>query len=120
MSKESELGIEGENLACEMLKKKGYLIRKRNYRFYGAEVDIIAEKDKVIVFVEVKARESDYLSDVALLVPMKKQKQIIKAADAYLKENDLSNEGRFDIVIAIINSKHKKLDHLEDAFYPTI
>lgn len=119
MTKE-ELGKLGEELACELLRKKGYLIKKRNYRFDRAEIDIVAEKDAMIVFVEVKARESDYLSDAALLVPMKKQKQIIKAADAYIKENDLSNESRFDIVIAIVNSKYKKLDHLEDAFYPTL
>src|SRR5271155_4145542 len=110
MTKE-ELGKLGEELASEMLCKKGYVIRKRNYRFDGAEVDIIAEKDKMIVFVEVKTRESDFLSDAAQMVPMKKQRQIIKAADAYLKENDLDNEGRFDIVVAIVNSKYRKLDH---------
>ena len=119
MTKE-ELGKSVKNLACEMLRKKGYLIKKRNYRFDRAEVDIIAEKDKMIVFVEVKTRESDFLSDAAQMVPMKKQKQIIKAADAYLKEHDLDNEGRFDIVVAIVNSKYKKLDHIEDAFYPTL
>ena len=115
-----ELGKLGEEMSCELLRKKGYLIKKRNYRFDRAEVDIIAEKDKMIVFVEVKTRESDFLSDAALMVPMRKQKQIIKAADAYIKEHDLSNESRFDIVVAIINSKYKKLDHIEDAFYPTL
>jgi len=119
MTKE-ELGKLGEDMTCELLRKKGYHIRKRNYRFDRAEVDIVAEKDKMIVFVEVKARESDFLTDAAQLVPMKKQKQIIKAADAYIKEMDLSNESRFDIVIAIINSKYKKLDHIEDAFIPTL
>src|SRR5665213_116706 len=113
MSKASELGKEGEELACELLLKKGYKIKARNYSFDRAEVDIIAEKDKMMVFVEVKTRVSDYLSDAALMVPMSKQRQIIKAADAYIKDHDLSNESRFDIVVAIINSKYKKLDHIE-------
>jgi putative endonuclease len=120
MSKASDLGKQGEDLACEMLRKKGYRIRQRNFRFDRAEVDIIAQQDEMIVFVEVKARETDFLSDPSLLVPMKKQRQIIKAADAYLKESNLDNAGRFDIVVAIINSKGKKLDHLVDAFYPTL
>lgn len=120
MSKASELGKQGEELTCELLRKKGYRIRSRNYSFDRAEVDIVAEKDSMLVFVEVKTRQSDYLSDPSLLVPIKKQKQIIKAADAYIKEHDLSNESRFDIVVAIINSKYRKLDHIEDAFYPTL
>jgi putative endonuclease len=120
MSKESELGKQGENLAVEMLSKKGYQIKARNYSFDRAEVDIVALKDDKLVFVEVKTRESAFLSDASQLVPMTKQRQIIKAADAYIKEHELTNEGRFDIVVAIINSKYKKLEHLEDAFYPTL
>ena len=51
---------------------------------------------------------------------MKKQKQIIKAADAYVKEEDLDLESRFDIITIVVNGRYTKLDHLEDAFYPTL
>jgi putative endonuclease len=120
MSKAAELGKMGETFAAEHLQKNDYEILKRNFVWGKAEVDIIAKKNEEIIFVEVKTRESDYLNDPALMVPMKKQKQIIKAADAYMKEENLDLESRFDIISVVINSKYKKLDHIEDAFYPTL
>src|SRR5262245_46245768 len=103
MSKQSDLGKLGEKMAAEHLSKQGYTILKKNYVFGKAEVDIVAEKNNRLIFVEVKTRESDYLSDAALLVPIKKQRQIIKAADAYVKEFDLDFESQFDIIIVISN-----------------
>jgi len=120
MSEHNELGKLGEKLAAEHLRKKGYTIITQNY-FYGkAEVDIVARTDKHLVFVEVKTRQSSYLSDPEFMVPMKKQRQVIKAADAYVKEFDLDVESRFDIITVIVNKEYTKVDHLEDAFYPTV
>jgi len=120
MSEHNDLGKRGEKLAAEHLLKKGYNILKQNYVFGKAEVDIVARINDKLVFVEVKTRDSDYLTDPVLLVPMRKQKQIIKAADAYVKEHDLDLESRFDIIILVSNKERTKLDHLEDAFYPTV
>ena len=120
MSEHNELGKLGEKMAAEHLRKNGYIIHKQNYVFGKAEVDIVAEKNNCLVFVEVKTRESSYLVDPEFMVPMKKQKQVIKAADAYVKELDLDLESRFDIITVIINKEYTKVDHLEDAFYPTV
>jgi putative endonuclease len=120
MSEHNELGKIGEKMAAEHLRKKGYNILKQNYVFGKAEVDIVAEKNNQLVFVEVKTRQSSYLSDPEFMVPMKKQKQVIKAADAYIKEFDLDMESRFDIITIIVNNEYTKVDHLEDAFYPTL
>lgn len=120
MSEHNELGKLGEKMAAEHLRKNGYNILKQNYVFGKAEVDIVAEKNNQLVFVEVKTRQSAYLSDPEYTVSMKKQKQIIKASDAYIKEFDLDMESRFDIITIVINGQYKKLDHLEDAFYPTV
>jgi putative endonuclease len=70
--------------------------------------------------VEVKTRISNYLNDPALMVPLKKQKQIIKAADEYIKEHDIDMPWRFDIISIVVNSKERKIEHIEDAFYPTL
>src|SRR5688572_25316532 len=106
MSDAAELGKMGEELASEHLAKHGYKILARNYKITAiAEVDIVACKDEHIIFVEVKTRESDYLSDPALMVPIKKQKQIIKAADEYIKEHDIGMPWRFDIISVILNKK---------------
>jgi putative endonuclease len=120
MSEEQERGKLGEKMAAEFLQGKGYSVLATNYVYDKAEVDIIAEHDRRIVFVEVKTRESAYLSAPEYTVSPRKQKQIIKAADAYLKEHHIEKEARFDIVTVIVNSKYKKLDHLEDAFFPTV
>jgi putative endonuclease len=120
MSKHNELGKLGEKMAAEHLVKKGFRILKQNYFFGKAEVDIVSEINNQLVFVEVKTRQSSYLSDPEYTVSMRKQKQIIKASDAYIKEFDLDMEARFDIITIVVNGQYTKLDHLEDAFYPTL
>jgi putative endonuclease len=120
MSEHNELGKRGESLAASYLQKKGFVIRRRNFVFDKAEVDIVAEKDGKLVFVEVKTRTSSYLSDPEQLVTPKKQKKIIKAADAYVKAEDLEIESRFDIVVIITNNNRTIFEHIEDAFYPTL
>lgn len=120
MSEHNELGKLGEKIAAAHLLKNGFVIRRKNYVFGKAEVDIIAEKDNRLIFVEVKTRTSSYLSEPELTVTVKKQKQIIKAADAYVKECDLDIESRFDIITVITNSEYTKVEHLEDAFYPAL
>lgn len=120
MNKHLELGKLGEKMAADHLRKKGYNILTQNYFFGKAEVDIVAKIDNQLVFVEVKTRESSYLSDPEYTVSMKKQRQVIKAADAYVKEFDLDLESRFDVITVIVNSKYTKVDHLEDAFFPTV
>ena len=60
MSKASELGIIGEELAANMLAQKGYSILHRNWNLHkGYELDIVAMKDNVVVFCEVKTRKTD-------------------------------------------------------------
>src|SRR4051812_38191715 len=120
MSEHNELGKKGEALAAEHLRKNGYSVMEQNYCWQKAEVDIIANKGNQMIFVEVKTRESAYLNDPSLMVPLKKQKQIIKAADAYMKEAAEELDARFDIISIITNNKYTKIEHIEDAFYPTL
>ena len=120
MSSQSELGKFGEKLASEHLIRSGYAILRKNFVWGKAEVDLIASKEQHIVFVEVKTRMSEYLSDPSLMVPMRKQRHIIKAADAFMKSLDEELPARFDIISVITNSHYTKIDHIEDAFFPTI
>ena len=120
MVNSKELGVIGENLACDMLRKKEYVILRRNYIFNKAEVDIIADLDGKLVFVEVKTRISSYLTEPSLLVSLGKQKQIIRVADQFVKDFYPEKEWRFDIVIVITNNEYTSIEHLEDAFYPMV
>jgi putative endonuclease len=120
MREKDELAIKGEEIATINLLEKGYHIAARNYKFDRAEIDIIAFIGNEVVFVEVKTRTSTYLTDPSELVPMSKQKQIIKAADNYVKEICPEREWRFDIMIIVTNNKFTDIEHITDAFYPMV
>tara|TARA_R110002050_G_scaffold244268_1_gene380902 strand:- start:60542 stop:60904 length:363 start_codon:yes stop_codon:yes gene_type:complete len=119
MADHNELGTLGEEMAANYLAKKGYEILEKNYRFGRDEVDIIAKIEDYIVFVEVKTRANNYLGEPEEAVSRAKQKRIIKVAHHYLIENDLDNEGRFDIFGIISNQNNESINHIIDAFKPS-
>ena len=95
------LGRYGEILAALLLKLKGYRIQDRNYRNSFGELDIVAQKGRVLVFVEVKTRSSQRYGQAAEAVGIQKQERIRRLATAYLRHHgkDLyQTELRFDVV----------------------
>lgn len=92
-------GCQAEQYAAEYLLLNGYIIRERNWhpRNSHLEVDIIAQKGMVIVFVEVKARSGNFM-DPADAVDEKKMKNMIRAARIYLSSVHEDYEYRFDII----------------------
>ena len=116
MGKNTELGQEGEQLASEYLKKKGWEILVRNYRFSRSEIDLIASKDDLLIFVEVKARTNTSFGLPEEFVDEKKAENIMKAAEHYIKDIDWKSGIRFDIV-SIIKKEKVRIKHIEDAFY---
>lgn len=117
MAYHNELGKIGEQLAVELLESKGYEIISRNYMFQKAEIDIIAKHENQMICVEVKTRNSDYFGDPQDFVTKGKIKNLVKAMDAFLIQNDIALETRFDIVAVLKNSKVEQLTHYENAFY---
>ncbi len=113
------LGILGENMAMAFLSEKAYKIKTTNYRFKKWEVDIIAEKENTIVFVEVKTRQNDYLGEPWRAVTKAKQRQIIRVAHEYLVLHNIHQEARFDVVSIIHDPaiQRNQIEHIEDAFY---
>lgn len=118
MARHNELGKEGELLAQNTLRDKGYAIIETNWRFDKDEIDIIAMDGDELVVVEVKTRSTDFFGDPEESVNFQKEKFLIRATEAYLLENDLDIETRFDIIAIILNKKETKIVHIEDAFYP--
>ena len=119
MAVHNETGDEGEQIAVKWLLNQEYVILERNYRFKRDEVDIIASKDDLIIFIEVKTRSNNYLGEPEEAVSISKQKRIIKVANHYMMDNDLENEARFDIFGIILNKTTKNIHHIEGAFTPT-
>lgn len=117
MAHHNELGDLGEQLAAEYLQAKGYAILERNYRFQKAEIDIIARHNNQLICVEVKTRNSDFFGDPQEFVTPGKVKLLVKAIDAYVTENDIDLESRFDIIAVLKNKTTETITHYENAFY---
>lgn len=90
-TKKRSLGDFGEDLTCKYLEKKGYKILDRNYLKPFGEIDIIAIKNEILSFVEVKTRRNDKFKRASLDVGYFKQERIKKAAQAYIIEKDLDS-----------------------------
>ncbi len=120
MAKHNTLGNEGEDLAVRYLKEKGYEILDTNWRYGHLEIDIIARKEKIVIFAEVKTRSSEKWGRPEEFVHYKKRKRLVKAAEAYLIEKDLMSEMRFDIIAVILLPDYHKIKHIEEAFIPGI
>ena len=117
MAEHNDLGKKGEELAIDFLRKKGYTIRDKNYRYLKAEVDVIAQKEDVLVAVEVKTRSSRDFGLPQDFVTQKKIKLLVLAIDHYVVSKDLDVNVRFDI-IAIVHQNNKfEIEHIENAFY---
>lgn len=111
-----EKGLKGEKIACNYLIDNGYSILERNYKFKTGEIDIIALKENIIIFVEVKARSSTYYGYPYEAVNRKKQEKIIKTAMHYVKLHNIRDiQFRFD-VIEVYLSKGNKVNHYTNAF----
>lgn len=116
MATHNELGKLGEQLAADYLKDKGYQICECNWYFKKAEIDIIAKKGDVLVIVEVKTRSTDDFGDPQDFINKKKVGHIVEAADEYVQRLQWNKEVRFDIIAIVLNSKEKKIEHIEDGF----
>lgn len=119
MAKKHELGKKGERLAQAYLQANDYMLLEKNWRYSRAEIDIIAMKEEVLVFIEVKTRTSTFFGRPESFVTSKKKKFMAEAASAYMEEIDHKWEIRFDIIgIIWENEINYELEHYEDAFFP--
>lgn len=121
MAKHNETGRKGEDIAVEYLEREGYVILERNWRRQHAEIDIIISDKRSLVFVEVKTRRSDVWGLPEDAVSKRKMNQIIKGASLYIEENNIGDlEPRFDIISVILSGSKIEIQHIDDAFYPTL
>ena len=116
MSEHNDVGREGEALAANFLQQKGYEIVDRNWRYGPKEIDIVARDSDTMVFVEVKTRSTLAFELPQEAVTKKKMKNLVEAADAYMIQNNIDLEGRFDIVAVLNGNPPKVIEHLEGAW----
>lgn len=109
-----QIGDLGEDIAARYLMRKGYRIRERNYRAMHGEIDIIAEKDGMVIFVEVKTRTNMKYGTPAEAVNAQKQRMLLKTAYAYLK--GAACAVRFDVIEVLYRKETAYIHHIENAF----
>ena len=106
-------GVQGEVLAAEYLKYKKYKILERNYTTKIGEIDIIAQKDDTIIFVEVKQRDTKRFGLPREAVTPYKQNKVRTVASQYLLAKKFMNSKiRFDVVEILGDN----ITHIENAF----
>jgi len=115
-SENTKKGKLGELLAENFLQKKGYVIIANNYRFARAEIDIIAQKDDLLVFVEVKFRKSNFFGDPEDSITPKKIEMIQSAADNYIDSINWNKQVRYDVISILQIDNKTEYYHIEDAF----
>ena len=115
-----EVGLTGEKKVASFLRKSGYEILKRNYQCKFGEIDIIAQKDDFIIFVEVKTRKKGSIVSAAEAVDGFKIQRIIKTAQDFMAKTSCELQPRFDVAEVYVtdNGENIKysLNYIENAF----
>jgi putative endonuclease len=117
MAQHTTIGAQGEEIAARYLLGKKYEILQRNFRSRHGEIDIIARRKNVLIFVEVKTRRSSAFGSPLEAVSLKKQRSIGSVAQAYLQHNRLNGSAaRFDVIAVLLGSGAPEIEHIENAF----
>lgn len=119
MATHNDLGKQGEAIAANYLTGLGYELLEENWIHGKAELDLVAYFNGQLIFVEVKTRSSTAFGQPEDFVGQAKQKQLIRAATAYVELMGHQGEVRFDIVAVLFNTpNHYTINHIQDAFWP--
>jgi putative endonuclease len=118
MDNKRTFGNAGETLVCDYLEKKGFKVVARNYQTRQGEVDVIAVRDEILAFIEVKTRRNSYFP-ISNVVTYGKQKKITKTAKYFIVKNKIIDKAcRFDVATVVWdNNGNPAIDYIENAFY---
>ena len=116
-----KIGAEGEKRVANFLRKKGFAIVKRNFQSKYGEIDIIAENDEYILFVEVKTRKTGSMVSGAQAVDAYKQRRVTMTANEYIVKTQCQKQPRFDVAEVVVTEKPNapasyKLCYIENAW----
>ena len=117
MAEIHETGKLGEDYTASILQDMGYEVLCRNCRVKGGEIDIIARKDDMLAFVEVKTRKKGALVSGEEAITERKKMLIVKAAQRFMSDYEDEVDGRFDVsVVEISNGKVLSYRYYPSAF----
>jgi putative endonuclease len=111
------IGLRGEDIAADYLKRKGYSVLNRNFRTPYGEIDLVSKQGSSIVFTEVKTRASKSLGPPEISITRRKADHMRSAAEFYIQEyGEQYDEWRIDVISVQIQTNEAPLiDHFENA-----
>ena len=116
MAQHNELGKRGEQAAARYLLMHGYTLLAHDWRLGHKDLDLVVQKDGVTVFVEVKTRATDDFGAPEEAVDHEKICNIISAAQAYVRRNNIIGPVRFDVISVVGTQEPYSITHFTDAF----
>jgi putative endonuclease len=118
MAKHIRTGNNGEHIAQQYLQQHGYTLLGTNLRFGRGELDIVCTHQNILIFVEVKTRQTALHGTPEDNVTPAKEQLLIRTASMYLQSTGYEGEIRFDIISVTLQPTLQVL-HFQDAFFPT-
>ncbi|MBL8982124.1 MAG: YraN family protein [Gemmatimonadetes bacterium] len=112
-----ELGVFGERIAERWLNRRGWRVLHRRYRSGHRDIDLVAERDGIVSFVEVKTRRGASFGGPVAAVNWKKQRELARSAHTWVDRFGRRGECyRFDVVGVLVGETSVRVRHVENAF----
>ena len=107
----------GERIAERWLRRQGWRIVQRRFRSGHRDIDLVAERDGLVAFVEVKARRGQQFGDPVEAVNWKKQRELGRSARVWIARHGRAPEAyRFDVIGVLVAGPRVRVRHIENAF----
>ena len=115
---EQVLGQTGERIAERWLEFRGWRVLQRRYRNGHRDIDLIAEQQGTIAFVEVKTRRGVEFGGPVGAVNWRKQRELTRSAHVWIERHGRPGEQyRFDVVAVVVAHQRVRVRHVENAFH---
>ena len=113
----NQFGELGERIAARWLEKGGWKILARRYKNGRRDIDVVAERDGLVAFIEVKARTGEQFGDPVEAVHRRKQRELTRSAQTWIDRHGRSGECyRFDVMGVLLREKRVFVRHVPGAF----
>ena len=110
-------GETGERIAERWLRRQGWSIVQRRFRNGRRDIDLVAERDGMVAFVEVKARRGAGFGGPVEAVGWRKQRELTRSAKVWMDRHGRGDESyRFDVIGVLIEGERVRVRHVENAF----
>jgi len=112
-----DFGELGERIAERWLRRQGWRVVQRRFRSGHRDIDLVVERDDLVVFVEVKARRGAEFGDPVEAVNWSKQRQLVRSASVWIDRHGRPSESyRFDVVGVLVEGERVRVRHVANAF----